>query len=364
MKVNDLVKNIPRSPIVGFGYEDVAQETFIDLMEAQEKGYFKNVPINKFPSNVSTFFKNAGSELYRENKIDKEAYVQIEDLEKKIKLATSTAEEVSEHKALQELASNIVDTISKDEKMNPRFKEVFFGWVRGESYATISKNTGMAIPRARSIMSREIGNTINRILSKNRMNINWKDLKEVFRKYIKDETKESDIERARRIMGSDKIKVAAFRIVNGRLLMKAKPAEVGALRTHGGVKVRKEASGKWVPVSDGKEKVKPDAEGKKGVKPVSAYPVIKEYDERGAERKKEDKSVIEGLKGEKKKKMREQLKDGIKNFIEMITDMMAGRGPEEKAIEMTARQATIERGKKEIMKRRKEEKKRAKQEKE
>jgi hypothetical protein len=104
------------------------------------------------------------------------------------------------------------------------------------------------------------------------------------------------------IIKSPKQKNNSLKRYNICVLQKAKPAEVGETRIHGGVKKKKVAPGRWKRV-----------EAEKTKKIVGD--------------KKEKKPKISDKKGQKK----EALKTAIKGFLNTLTDIFAGKGGVETA---------------------------------
>lgn len=105
-----------------------------------------------------------------------------------------------------------------------------------------------------------------------------------------------------------------------RIINKAKALPVGAIRTHGGIKVRKQADGKWKPVKEkkvAKEKKTPKASKKNDIKDRERISQeIKQIDKQIAELNKKKIELSKSLSVDNTTKKMPLNKDKVKRFLE------------------------------------------------
>lgn len=300
--ISRLVRTLRRSAMgVTFGWEDIAQSAFIDLMIAQQKGKFKDVPIGKWPSFVATTFINAGHHLHAKNKVKKEQQnTNVADIAHKLKAGGGELERQLGSKAIKKYVQFLAVDIMQSPKINPKQRAVFAGWVQGKKHDQIAKELNLDPRRSRSIMSREIGARIDRYMLSKGMDVSWKHLKDIFKKYVNIDVeigkkvkelipktgptaakfkkkKKPIIERIKikkkvlkkkpkkKVKWKKQIKKASFfTLVDGVLLLKGKKAAPVGTKSKDG-KREKQSDGSWKPIkADKKKQEEPEKKKRKG----------------------------------------------------------------------------------------------------
>ncbi len=310
--VSDLGKRITGVRPEGFEPEDVMQEVAIRLMEQQDSGKFKDdqVPLDKFASYVAQMVRNTSLEILRKQRLDKFADKDISEWADSIAdVREQEPDEKMEHERdvekLTNTLKNAFNALSSQEKilknkvlnkkgldeiakeMNITGEAVKQRLKRIDRKLQASLQTiGLKIPPGKS---KRVTQLINQVLHREVGRVQKFDEKKAFKAKV--------ILRA------------------GKLILKAvgrgKPAQAGEIRVHGGVRVRKDASGKWVPV------------GREGAGKPQA----------GASKKvpgKKDEGLGK-MKKEQKQKLKDMVKNFMKNMVEALGDTYAGKGGGEAA---------------------------------
>jgi len=184
MEVTRFARTLPRSSTIGFGLEEIAQETFVDLMRAQRKGRFESVHWRGFPKFVMETFKNAGAYQARKRKIKKETFDEISDMADNIDLATASVDQELNSKDMKSLVQGIADKVMDDDELSPTQKAVFKDWMAGKKHEQIAKDNKISVSASKKIMSREIGDKIDRLMTENNSDLTWKHIKGVMKKYV------------------------------------------------------------------------------------------------------------------------------------------------------------------------------------